>query len=290
MSESTTATAKRSIDEISTCASTTASAGAPPSAAAASDVTAILRKLTQVLRAGDARRGKAVTNAAKLLSREPPLVTAAEAAHVQALLAAALDGVPDSVVCHDLHAPYAQLVEAAVSCAAALGVAVDENWSWRVLLSHALHTDDSLEFVKHVGRLRAELARCCSALQQARLNELDPPPDVTAARAAALHAALSVVHAQARVPALRAHAAGLLKDALADASRAPSFFTREQTAALLEWRADAASTRTLSANVGTERLVKDARAAAGNARQSSFAAHEARAAAAGASKRGSVDR
>lgn len=284
--------AKRGIDEISSADTTTTKPPTTTTTTTPSDVATILHKLTDVLRAGDARRGKALTNAAKLLSREPPLVSAREADDVAALLRAALDGVPDAVVCHELHGQYSQLVQAAQGCAGALAIAVDDNWAWRVILSDALHSDDPFEFGKHVGRLRTELARCCSALQEAKLNDLEPPADVTPARAAALFAALGVVHAQARVPALRAHAAALLKDAVADASRAPSFFTREQSAALLEWRADAAATRSSlgAAHVGTERLVKDARAAAGNSRQSSFAAHEARAAATSASKRGSVDR
>lgn len=223
------------------------------------------------------------------------MLRAEHAANVAALVRAATDGVDDQIVCHDLHVEYGQLIDALLArrevAAAGLDAALLEDLRFRCSVSHALHTDDSFEFGNALGVLRGEVLRCCDALQRAKLDDADPPADVTSSRAAALFSALGVVHAQITVSALRQHAAALLKDVVAAASRAPQFFTPEQTEALLGWRADSSSMQRISSGAaGVARLVKDARAEAGRERAAKFSALESGMASSTASKRGHIDR
>jgi hypothetical protein len=169
----------------------------PKLADSGDEVAAILARLTEFVAVG-AKRQKALQSAAKLIERNPPVVRAEHAANVATLVGVATEGVADQIVCHDLHAEYAQLVDVLLTrrdtAAATLDAARLDDLRFRCCVSHALHTEDSFEFGSALSVLRAEVLRCCDALQRAKLDDADAPADVTASRAAALFGALSVVH------------------------------------------------------------------------------------------------
>jgi hypothetical protein len=264
----------------------------PKIADASTEVQSILARLSEFV-VVDSKRQKALQSAVKLFTRVPPVLRVEHAANVAAFVSAAVDGVSDEIVCFQLHAEYFALIDSLLTRRefVALDAAAIDDLRFRCAISHALHTDDSFDFGNALGSLRAEILRCCDLLQRAKLDDAEPPADVTATRAAALFAALGVVHAQASVPALRSHAAALLKDAVAAANRAPTFFNAAQTETLLGWRADASSTQRISNSAaGVARLVKDARAEMGRERASKFSALESRIASSTASKRGHIER
>lgn len=258
----------------------------------AHEVQSILARLAEFVQI-DAKRQKALQSAVKLFTRVPPVLRVEHAENVAAFVKAAVDGVSDQTVCFQLHAEYFALIDALLTRRelVALDAAALDDLRFRCAISHALHTDDSFDFGNALGSLRAEILRCCDLLQRAKLDDAEPPADVTATRAAALFSALGVVHAQAAVPALRSHAAALLKDVVDAANRAPTFFNAAQTDALLRWRADASSTqRIASSAAGVARLVKDSRAEMGRDRAAKFSALESQFASSTASKRGHIER
>jgi hypothetical protein len=237
---------------------------------AGDDVRSVLSKLTEVILARDKRMEKAVINATKLLSRQPPVVRAEHAENAVALFQAAFGGV-DAV--GESHVALFKAFEA-VADDLGLRTRVDlVSMRFRVVVCADLQSD---QFSDCLRVLRAEIARCCTTLQEAKLQGIEAPTDVTRERAAALFAALAVVRAQSSVSALRAHAHALLSDAVSNANKAPSFFSPEEREALLQWRAEAGAPGRLKSGVGTERLVKDARAKMGDSRTTSFDAHASR--------------